>query len=214
MSATSATQPLQVPPGARRSPCAAGDSRYRLGPIIPFIEGDGTGPDIWRASQHVFDAAVEQGLRRQAPDRLARGAGRRKGARTGSNSWLPDETLAAIRRLPRRHQGAAHHAGRRRHSGPSTSRCARSSTCTPASGRCVTSRACPRPVKRPQDVDMVIFRENTEDIYAGIEYEAGTDEARAGDRVPAGTDGRQEDPVSRRPAPSASSRSRERAPSG
>ena len=82
-------------------------------PIIPFIEGDGTGPDIWRASQHVFDAAVRQGLRRQAQHRLARGAGRREGQE-------PAQQLAA-RRHPRGHrpppgghQGTADHAGRRR----------------------------------------------------------------------------------------------------
>ncbi len=144
-------------------------------PIIPFIEGDGTGPDIWRASHHVFDAAVAK----------AYGGGRRvvwrevlagEKAKTQVDSWLPEETLASIRT----HLVAI--------KGPLT---------TPVGGGIrslnVTLRqqldlyACirpvrwfkgvPSPVKHPELVDMVIFRENTEDIYAGIEYRAGTPEA-------------------------------------
>ena len=145
-------------------------------PIIPFIEGDGTGPDIWRAAQHVFDAAVK----------IAYGNTRRivwfevlagEKAKNRLNSWLPDDTLAAI----------DHHLVAIK--GPLT---------TPVGGgfrslnvalrqkldlfACVRPvrwfEGVPSPVKAPQDVDMVIFRENTEDIYAGIEYQAGTDEAR------------------------------------
>jgi isocitrate dehydrogenase len=145
-------------------------------PVIPFIEGDGTGPDIWRASQHVFDAAV----------RLAYGGKRRivwqevlagEKAKDRLDSWLPDETLAAIDR----HLVAI--------KGPLT---------TPVGGgfrslnvalrqrldlyACVRPvrwfEGVPSPVKAPQDVNMTIFRENTEDIYAGIEYKAGSDEAR------------------------------------
>jgi isocitrate dehydrogenase len=146
-------------------------------PIIPFIEGDGTGPDIWRAAQHVFDGAV---LR-------AYGTGRRivwfellagEKAKNRLDSWLPDDTLAAI----------AHHLVAIK--GPLT---------TPVGGgfrslnvalrqkldlyACVRPvryfEGVPSPVKAPQDVNMVIFRENTEDIYAGIEYKARSDEARA-----------------------------------
>jgi isocitrate dehydrogenase len=145
-------------------------------PIVPFIEGDGTGPDIWAASQYVFDNAV----------RLAYGGRRRimwrevlagEKAKDRLNSWLPDETLAAI----------AHHLVAIK--GPLT---------TPVGGgfrslnvalrqrldlyACVRPvrwfEGVPSPVKAPQDVDMVIFRENTEDIYAGIEYKARSDEAR------------------------------------
>jgi isocitrate dehydrogenase len=145
-------------------------------PIIPFIEGDGTGPDIWRAAEYVFDAAV----------RLAYGGTRRivwfevlagEKAKDRLNSWLPDDTLAAI----------DHHLVAIK--GPLT---------TPVGGgfrslnvalrqkldlyACVRPvrwfEGVPSPVKAPQDVDMIIFRENTEDIYAGIEYKAGTDEAR------------------------------------
>ena len=145
-------------------------------PIIPFIEGDGTGPDIWRASQFVFDQAV----------RRAYGSGRQiawfevlagEKAKDQLNSWLPEDTLAAIDY----HLVAI--------KGPLT---------TPVGGgfrslnvalrqkldlyACVRPvrwfEGVPSPVKAPQDVNMVIFRENTEDIYAGIEYKAGTDEAR------------------------------------
>ena len=145
-------------------------------PVIPFIEGDGTGPDIWRASQHVFDGAVERaygGKRRVAW--LEALAGEK--AKNQLNSWLPTDTLAAID-----HYLVAI-------KGPLT---------TPVGGgfrslnvalrqkldlyACVRPvrwfEGVPSPVKAPQDVDMVIFRENTEDIYAGIEYKAGTDEAR------------------------------------
>jgi isocitrate dehydrogenase len=145
-------------------------------PVIPFIEGDGTGPDIWRAAQLVFDAAVRRayGAERQIVWQEVL-AGEK--AKDRLNSWLPDETLAAID-----HQLVAI-------KGPLT---------TPIGGgfrslnvalrqkldlyACVRPvrwfQGVPSPVKTPQDVDMVIFRENTEDIYAGIEYKAGSAEAR------------------------------------
>jgi isocitrate dehydrogenase len=145
-------------------------------PVIPFIEGDGTGPDIWRASQHVFDAAVRRayGGKRSIVWREVL-AGEK--AKNQLNNWLPDETLAAVDQ----HLVAI--------KGPLT---------TPVGGgfrslnvalrqkldlyACVRPvrwfEGVPSPVKAPQDVKMIIFRENTEDIYAGIEYKAGTDEAR------------------------------------
>ncbi len=145
-------------------------------PVIPFIEGDGTGPDIWAASQHVFDAAVRRayGGKRGIVWREVL-AGEK--AKNQLNNWLPDETLAAIDQ----HLVAI--------KGPLT---------TPVGGgfrslnvalrqkldlyACVRPvrwfEGVPSPVKAPQDVNMIIFRENTEDIYAGIEYKAGTDEAR------------------------------------
>ena len=145
-------------------------------PIIPFIEGDGTGPDIWRASQLVFDAAVERaydGRRRIAWHEVL--AGEKSKAKL--DNWLPDETLASINT----HLVAI--------KGPLT---------TPVGGgfrslnvalrqqldlyACVRPvryfEGVPSPVTRPEDVNMVIFRENTEDTYAGIEYAAGTPEAR------------------------------------
>jgi isocitrate dehydrogenase len=145
-------------------------------PIIPFIEGDGTGPDIWRASQRVFDAAVERaygGKRRIAW--LEVPAGEKSFNRLGT--WLPDETVAAFQ---------TYLVGIK---GPLT---------TPIGGGIrslnVTLRqlldlyvclrpvryfkGVPSPVKHPEQVDVVIFRENTEDIYAGIEWAAETPEAR------------------------------------
>ena len=145
-------------------------------PVIPFIEGDGTGPDIWRASQTVFDAAVRKaygGKRRLAWFEVFAG----EKAKTRFDSWLPADTLTAID-----HYLVAI-------KGPLT---------TPVGGgirslnvalrqqldlyACVRPvrwfEGVPSPVKAPQDTDMVIFRENTEDIYAGIEYMAGTPEGK------------------------------------
>ena len=145
-------------------------------PIIPFIRGDGTGPDIWSASERVLDAAVEKAY-----------AGKRKlvwfevfageTAKNKFDNWLPDDTLTAFREYL---------VGIK---GPLT---------TPVGGgirslnvalrQILDLYVClrpvqyfsgvPSPVKHPEKVDMVIFRENTEDIYAGIEYAAGTPEAQ------------------------------------
>jgi len=144
-------------------------------PIIPFIEGDGTGRDIWRASVRVFDAAVKKAYngKKQIVWREVL-AGQKAFDKT--HSWLPDETLDVIRE----HLVAI--------KGPLT---------TPIGGgirslnvalrQILDLYVClrpvryftgvPSPVKHPELVDMVIFRENTEDIYAGIEYAAGTPEA-------------------------------------
>ena len=145
-------------------------------PVVPFIEGDGTGPDIWRASVRVFDAAVEKaygGQRKIAWQEVL--AGQKSFDKTGS--WLPDETLDAFR---------AYLVGIK---GPLT---------TPVGGGirslnvalrqildlyvCLRPvrwfQGVPSPVKHPEKVDMVIFRENTEDIYSGIEYAAGTEEVK------------------------------------
>jgi isocitrate dehydrogenase len=147
-------------------------------PIIPFIEGDGTGPDIWRASQMVFDAAVAKaysGKRRIVWFEVF--AGEKSLQVYGENVWLPDDTLAAVKE----HFVAI--------KGPLT---------TPVGGGirslnvalrqmmdlyvCLRPvryfQGVPSPVKRPELVDMIIFRENTEDIYAGIEYMSGTPEAK------------------------------------
>ena len=143
---------------------------------MPFIEGDGTGRDIWRASVRVFDAAV----------RKAYGAKRKicwmevfagEKANKSYNTWLPDETVTACRDYLVSIKG------------PLT---------TPVGGGirslnvalrqlldlyvCLRPvrwfKGVPSPVKSPEKVDMVIFRENTEDIYAGIEFEAGTPDAK------------------------------------
>src|SRR5499433_2212097 len=120
-------------------------------PIIPFIEGDGTGRDIWRASQAVFDAAVAKaygGKRRVAWTEVLAG----EKAFKQTKNWLPDETIEAFR---------TYLVGIK---GPLT---------TPVGG------GIRSPVKNPEKVDMVIFRENTEDIYAGIEFEAGSESGQA-----------------------------------
>jgi len=145
-------------------------------PIIPFIEGDGTGPDIWRASVRVFDEAVRKaygGKKAIAWQEVYAG----EKSFQKFNNWLPDETVEAFRRYL---------VGIK---GPLT---------TPVGGGirslnvalrqmldlyvCLRPvrwyRGVPSPVRHPEKVDMVIFRENTEDIYAGIEYAAGTPEAQ------------------------------------
>jgi isocitrate dehydrogenase len=145
-------------------------------PILPYIEGDGTGPDIWRAAVRVFDAAVAKayaGKRRVHWMEVL--AGQKAFDRTGS--WLPDETLDAFRK---------HLVGIK---GPLT---------TPVGGGirslnvalrqildlyvCLRPvrwfQGVPSPVKHPESVDMVIFRENTEDIYAGIEFAEGSPDAK------------------------------------
>src|SRR3954454_6101708 len=145
-------------------------------PIIPFIEGDGTGPDIWRASVRVFDAAVEKAYRgKRRIEWMEVYAGEKSFKQF--NSWLPDDTVEAFRE---------YYVGIK---GPLT---------TPVGGGirslnvalrqlldlyvCLRPvrwyKGVPSPVKNPGAVDMVIFRENTEDIYAGIEWEAESPEAK------------------------------------
>ncbi|MFN8598707.1 MAG: NADP-dependent isocitrate dehydrogenase [Anaerolineae bacterium] len=142
-------------------------------PVVPFIEGDGTGPDIWRASVRVMDAAVEKaykGARKIQWKEVLAG----EKAFNSVNNWLPDETVAAFREYL---------VGIK---GPLT---------TPIGGGirslnvalrqlldlyvCLRPvrwfKGVPSPVKTPEKIDMVIFRENTEDIYAGIEFEQGSE---------------------------------------
>lgn len=145
-------------------------------PVIPFIEGDGTGSDIWNASQRVFDAAVEKaykGKRKIIWKEVYAG----ENAFNKTGNWLPDETIEAFREYL---------VGIK---GPLT---------TPVGGgirslnvalrQILDLYVClrpvkyiagvPSPVKKPEDVNMVIFRENTEDIYAGIEWKEGSEEAK------------------------------------
>ena len=145
-------------------------------PVLPYVEGDGTGRDIWRASQRVFDAAVERsygGKRKVSWLEVLAG----EKAFNATGQWMPADTLTAFRKYL---------VGIK---GPLT---------TPVGGGirslnvalrqeldlyvCLRPvryfKGVPSPVKRPEDVDMVIFRENTEDVYAGIEWKAGTAEAR------------------------------------
>jgi isocitrate dehydrogenase len=145
-------------------------------PIVPFIEGDGTGPDIWRASVRVMDAAVAKaygGKRKIGWMEVYAG----EKAYTHFSTWLPDETVEAFREYL---------VGIK---GPLT---------TPVGGGirslnvalrqlldlyvCLRPvrwfQGVPSPVKRPELVDMVIFRENTEDVYAGIEFDSGSDDVK------------------------------------
>src|ERR671929_571875 len=145
-------------------------------PVIPFIRGDGTGPDIWAASERVFDAAVQKaygGKKRIAWFEVFAG----QAAKDKFDSWLPDDTVDAFREYL---------VGIK---GPLT---------TPVGGgirslnvalrQLLDLYVClrpiqwfegvPSPVRHPEKVNMVIFRENTEDIYAGIEYAAGTRESQ------------------------------------
>src|SRR6201991_4485727 len=167
---------LNVPAQGQKITIANGKLAVPDQPIVPFIEGDGTGPDIWRASVRVMDAAVQKAY-----------GGKRKihwmevyaGQKSNDlfHTWLPDETVAACREYLVSIKG------------PLT---------TPIGGGirslnvalrqmldlyvCLRPvrwfKGVPSPVRHPEKVDMVIFRENTEDIYAGIEYAAGTPEAQ------------------------------------
>jgi isocitrate dehydrogenase len=144
-------------------------------PVIPYIEGDGVGPDIWRASVRVFDAAVQKSYKgKKRVQWLEIYAGEKAFQRNGE--WAPEETIEAIREYK---------VGIK---GPLT---------TPVGGgirsinvllrQRLDLYACirpvryipgtPSPVKRPEKMDMVVFRENTEDVYAGIEWKEGTEEA-------------------------------------
>ena len=171
---TAAKVTLTPPAGGAKITIKDGKLSVPDNPIIPYIEGDGTGPDIWRSSVRVLDAAVAKAY-----------GGKRKihwmevyaGEKSNKlfNTWLPDETVAACREFLVSIKG------------PLT---------TPVGGGirslnvalrqmldlyvCLRPvrwfKGVPSPVKAPEKVDMVIFRENTEDIYAGIEFELGSDD--------------------------------------
>ncbi|MCP5140235.1 MAG: NADP-dependent isocitrate dehydrogenase [Chromatiales bacterium] len=167
---------LSAPAGGAKITISNGKLTVPNNPIIPFIEGDGTGPDIWRASVRVLDAAVAKayGGKRKI-HWLEVFAGQK--AWDNYNTWLPDATVDACREYLVSIKG------------PLT---------TPIGGGirslnvalrqmldlyvCLRPvrwfKGVPSPVRKPEEVDMVIFRENTEDIYAGIEFEAGTEANR------------------------------------
>src|SRR5271165_7438835 len=166
---------VPLPPNGQKIEYSNGKYKVPHHPIIPFIEGDGTGRDIWKASVRVFDAAVERayhGERSVAWYEVFAG----EKAKAEFDNWLPDDTVAAIREF------------RVAIKGPLT---------TPVGGgmrslnvalrqildlySCVRPvkyyKGTPSPVKHPERMDIVIYRENTEDVYAGIEWEQGTPEA-------------------------------------
>ncbi|HPC61374.1 MAG TPA: NADP-dependent isocitrate dehydrogenase [Verrucomicrobiota bacterium] len=165
-----------TPPAGGRISIVNGTLQVPPNPIIPFIRGDGTGPDIWAASQRVLDAAVQKaynGQRRIVWFEVFAG----ETAKNKFDNWLPDDTIEAFK---------DYLVGIK---GPLT---------TPVGGGirslnvalrqlldlyvCLRPvqyfQGVPSPVKHPEKVNMVIFRENTEDIYAGIDYQAGSPEAR------------------------------------
>ncbi|MEL7484283.1 MAG: isocitrate/isopropylmalate family dehydrogenase, partial [Planctomycetota bacterium] len=143
-------------------------------PIIPFIEGDGTGPDIWRASVHVFDAAVAKaynGERKIHWHEVM--AGEKSHNATGE--WLPNQTLEDFKKYLVGIKGplTTPTGGGIRSLNVALRQILDLYTCL----RPVRYFAgVPSPVKHPEKTDMVIFRENSEDIYAGIEFEAGTED--------------------------------------
>jgi isocitrate dehydrogenase len=169
-----ATVKLTPPPGGEKITIKDGILQVPNQPIIPFIEGDGTGPDIWRASVRVLDAAVQKAYGGQRKIHWMEVYAGEKSNKL-LNTWLPDETVEACREYLVSIKG------------PLT---------TPIGGgirslnvalrQMLDLYVClrpvrwfvgvPSPVKSPGKVDMVIFRENTEDIYAGIEFEAGSAE--------------------------------------
>src|SRR5881296_777249 len=165
-----------TPPKGEKISLKNGKLNVPQNPVLPFIRGDGTGPDIWAASQRVFDAAVQKaygGKRKIAWFEVYAG----EAAKNKFDNWLPDDTIEAFKEYL---------VGIK---GPLT---------TPVGGGirslnvalrqlldlyvCLRPvqyfQGVPSPVKHPEKVDMVIFRENTEDIYSGIDYQAGSVEAR------------------------------------
>ncbi len=164
------------PPAGGRISIKSGKLNVPENPVLPFIRGDGTGPDIWAASERVFDAAVQKaygGKRKVVWFEVFAG----EASKTKFDNWLPDDTIEAFKEYL---------VGIK---GPLT---------TPVGGGirslnvalrqmldlyvCLRPvqyfKGVPSPVKHPEKVDMIIFRENTEDIYAGIDYQAGTPEAK------------------------------------
>src|SRR5499425_2994683 len=165
---------VKVPKDGAKITMSANKLQVPDNPIIPFIEGDGTGRDIWRASARVFEAAVEKAYKGKRKIRWMEVYAGEKSFKMFKN-WLPDETVTAF---------AEFLVGIK---GPLT---------TPMGGgfrslnvalrKLLDLYACVRPVrhftgvpsplKSPEKVDVVIFRENTEDVYAGIEFKAGSKE--------------------------------------
>src|SRR5207249_11136148 len=165
----------QVPKNGKAITISGGRLSVPDQPILPFIEGDGTGPDIWRASQRVLDAAVEKaygGRRRIAWMEVYAG----EKSKNLFDNWLPDETVEAFRKYLVGIKGPL-----------TTPVGAGIRSLNVALRQMLDLYVClrpvqyfagvPSPVKHPEKVNMVIFRENTEDIYAGIDFEAGSEPA-------------------------------------
>lgn len=171
-----------TPPTTGTKIVAATDGKLNIpdNPIIPFIEGDGTGPDIWAASQKVFDAAVEKAYKGKKKivwfEVYAGEKARKVYGDACPPNLLPDETVEAIKDYTVAIKG------------PLTTPIGKGVRSLNVALRQILDLyvclrpvkwfGAPSPVKRPELVDMVVFRENTEDIYAGIEWAAGTPEVK------------------------------------
>jgi isocitrate dehydrogenase len=170
-------QHIQVPQDGEKIRVVNNKLKVPNNPIIAFIEGDGTGPDIWKASKSVFDAAVEKVFNgKKKISWMEIYAGEKSVALYGNNAWLPEETVEAIKEFSVAIKG------------PLT---------TPIGGgirslnvalrQLLDLFACVRPVKyyagtpspmkNPKDMDIIIFRENTEDVYSGIEFKSETEDS-------------------------------------
>ncbi len=168
---------IVVPQDGKKITVKDGKLKVPKNPIIAFIEGDGTGPDIWHASKMVFDAAVEKAFKgKKKISWMEIYAGEKALSVYGQDQWLPAETVEAIREFVVAIKG------------PLT---------TPVGGgirslnvalrqlldlfACVRPvkyyQGVPSPMKKPQKLDIVLYRENTEDVYSGIEFKSGTKEA-------------------------------------
>jgi isocitrate dehydrogenase len=170
-------QHIQVPQDGEKIRVVNNKLKVPNNPIIAFIEGDGTGPDIWKASKRVFDAAVEKAFNgKKKISWMEIYAGEKSVALYGNNAWLPEETVEAIKEFSVAIKG------------PLT---------TPIGGgirslnvalrQLLDLFACVRPVKyyagtpspmkNPKDMDIIIFRENTEDVYSGIEFKSESEDS-------------------------------------
>ena len=170
-------QHVKIPQDGEKIRIVNNKLKVPANPIIAFIEGDGTGPDIWRASKRVFDAAVEKAFNgKKKISWMEIYAGEKAVALYGNNTWLPEETVEAIKEFSVAIKG------------PLT---------TPIGGgirslnvalrQLLDLFACVRPVKyyagtpspmkKPQEMDIVIFRENTEDVYSGIEFKSDSEDS-------------------------------------
>lgn len=163
---------IQVPAGGTKITVAEGELSVPSNPVIPFIEGDGTGPDIWKAARKIFDAAVEKAYRGEKKIFwMEIFAGEKATKIYGRNQWLPKETITAAGEFIVSIKG------------PLTTPVGEGMRSLNVTLRqeldlfaCIRPvkyfSGVPSPVKHPQELDIVVFRENTEDVYAGVEYKA------------------------------------------
>jgi len=166
---------IPLPAGGQKIDYKNGQLNVPDHPIIPFIEGDGTGRDIWKASVRVFDAAIDRaynGKRKVAWYEIFAG----EKAKAKFDNWLPDDSVAAIRELRVGIKGplTTPVGGGIRSLNVALRQILDLYTCV----RPVKYYGAPSPVKHPEKMNLTIFRENTEDVYAGIEWQQGTEKVK------------------------------------